>query len=185
MEPILLQHYIEQVATLGDTAAFEKLFHHYHDRIQRFALAITQNKELAEEATADLFVNIWKNHRKLLEIENFTSYLYISVKNIALRKISQNKQHFQTLELGDLNLSGLNPTPEDILLNKEVIKCIDGAINDLPQRCRTIYRLAKQDGLKYKEISDILNLSVKTIDAQMAIAVKRITKVLKYNFQKS
>ena len=184
MEPIALQYYIEQVATLGDTVAFEKLFYYYHSKIKRFALAITRNNELAEEATSDLFVNIWKNRTSLLEIENLNSYLYISIKNIALRKISQNKQQFDVLEMTHLDLSDITPSPEDILLNKEIIKHIDEAINSLPQRCRTIYRLAKQDGLRYKEIASILNLSVKTIDAQMAIAVKRITKALKYNFQR-
>lgn len=184
MEPIVLQHYIEQVATLSDPVAFEKLFYYYYNRLKRFALAITKNNELAEEATSDFFMNMWKHRAGLLEIENLNSYLYIAIKNIALRKVSQNKHQFHTLDIVSLDFTDTTPSPEDVLLNKEMIRHIENAINDLPQRCQVIYRLAKQDGLKYKEISGILNLSVKTIDAQMAIAVKRITRALKYSFKK-
>src|SRR5690606_39149836 len=153
-------------------------------KLMRFAYAVVKNRELAEEVVSDAFINLWKHRARLLEIESLDSYLYISVRNIAIRKVSQAKNRL-TSNLDNLNIHLVSPqmSPEQLLLNKETTKRIEAEIESLPNRCQTIYRLAKQDGLKYKEIAGILNLSVKTIDAQMAIAVRRITKALKYNIR--
>jgi len=182
MESLTLQYYVEQVATLSDTAAFERLYYHYYSKLLRFAYAIAKNQEIAEEVVSDAFVNLWKHRSRLLEIESLDSYLYISVRNISIRRVSQEKARL-TYDLDSLNIPLVSSqmSPEQVLLNKETVRRIEAVIESLPNRCRTIYRLAKQDGLKYKEIAGILNLSVKTIDAQMAIAVRRITKALKYN----
>lgn len=95
----------------------------------------------------------------------------------------EKKELFFDIDLISENLiSFTNETPEKILLNKEIVKRIEETIEKLPPRCKLIYKLAKQDGLKLKEIADILNISVKTIDAQLAIAVKRITQSIKYSF---
>lgn len=184
MEYLTIQYYLEQVATISDIAAFEKLYYHYYSKLMRFACAIIKQKELAEEVVSDVFVNLWRNRSRLLEIDNLNSYLYIMTRNQAIRKMSQHKSN-STFSIDDIDmpLQSQQASPEHILLNKELLKNIEGAIESLPSRCRTIYRLAKQDGLKYKEIASLLNLSVKTIDAQMAIAVRRITQALKYNLQ--
>lgn len=182
MGDLTIQYYLEQVATLGDTCAFEKLYYHYHEKLKRFAYAIVKSNEVAEELSSDVFVNLWKNRSRLLEIESLDNYLYITVRNLAIRKASQNKNHSTfSIDHIEIPLVSNHVQPDQVLLNKELVRHIEAVIASLPPRCRTIYQLAKQDGLKYKEIAGILNLSVKTIDAQMAIAVRRITKALKYN----
>src|SRR5690606_22697776 len=93
MESLTLQYYVEQVATLSDSAAFEKLYYHYYGKLMRFAFAVTKSQELSEEVVSDGFMNLWKHRSRLLEIENLDSYLYISIRNIAIRKMSQEKNH--------------------------------------------------------------------------------------------
>ena len=73
-------------------------------------------------------------------------------------------------------------TPEQILITTEIRQKIQKTVEALPPRCKMIFKLVREDGLKYKEIGEILNISVNTIDAQMAIAVKRITHAIESEF---
>lgn len=166
----------EQVAVLDDKRAFKELFRLYYTKLQRFAYAITRDAHLAEEVVADVFVNLWKNRTRLVEINNLTTYLYIATKNIAIRS-SARLNRLQQLNIADIEIAAQNIShnPEEILLSRELLKQYEEAVMALPKKCRTIYRLAKQDGLRYKEIAAILNISVKTVDAQLAIAIRRIT----------
>ena len=184
MNDLTLRYQIERVATLSDTVAFEKLYYHYYRKLRRFAYTLIKDEGAAEEVTSDAFVNLWKHRFRLLEIESIDRYIYVSVRNLAIRKASQIKRR-ATFSIDDIDIAIISTqmSPEAILLNKETVKRMEAIIESLPSRCRIIYRLAKQDGLRYKEIAGILNLSVKTIDAQIAIAVCRITKAVKYNFQ--
>lgn len=177
---IKIQVLLEQVAVLDDKQAFEELFRLYYTRLQRFACAITKDTQLAEEVVADLFVNLWRNRTRLLEIENLNTYLYIATKNIAIRS-STRLNRSRPLNIEDIEIAAehISQNPEEILLNRELIKRYDEAVMALPKKCQTIYRLAKQDGLRYKEIAAILNVSVKTIDAQLAIAIRRITQYVR------
>lgn len=74
--------------------------------------------------------------------------------------------------------------PEDILVSKAMLQSLHAAIDELPPKCKLIFKLVREDGLRYKEIAQILNISVKTIDAQMAIATKRIVQSLSLIIQK-
>jgi RNA polymerase sigma-70 factor (ECF subfamily) len=76
----------------------------------------------------------------------------------------------------------LHINPEQLMITEEMRKTIRQAIEQLPPRCKQIFTLIKGDGLKYKEVASILNLSVKTVEAQMAIATKKlISAVLVYS----
>ena len=68
------------------------------------------------------------------------------------------------------------------MITAEIMKKIREAVNDLPPRCKMIFKLVREDGLRYKEVADILNVSVNTVDAQMVIAVKRIGQQVKVHF---
>ncbi|MCU7695326.1 RNA polymerase sigma-70 factor [Haoranjiania flava] len=183
-EALQIKFYIEQIALHSDIEAFEKLFYCYYKRLKNFAYAILKSSQLAEEASSDVFVILWKNRAHLIEIENINSYLYVATRNVALRMLQREKKElFFDIDLVNENLvSSSADTPEKILLNNEIINRLDGAIDTLPPRCKLIYKLAKHDGLKLKEIADILNISVKTVDAQLAIAVKRITQSIRLSF---
>jgi len=180
---VKIQLLVEQVAVLNDTASFEKLFHIYYGKLHRFAYAIIRDQQFAEEVVSDVFVNLWRNRSKLLEIENLNNYLYTATKNLAIRSCTKLNR-MQQFTPGDIVLEAdeTAPNPEDILLGNELLRRYEAAVSGLPTKCRTIYRLAKQDGLKYKEIATILSISVKTIDAQLAIAVKKITQAMKFSY---
>ncbi|HMR82006.1 MAG TPA: RNA polymerase sigma-70 factor [Niabella sp.] len=180
-ESITIQYYLDQVAVQSDTDALKKIYLVYQKKLHRFAMAITKNNEIAEEVVADVFINFWRHRERLLKIDNLNQYLFISTRNIAIRKISEQKQDLIDISLDTLALptAQISQNPEKLLLDKEVLEIIEKTIASLPPRCQLVYRMAKQEGLKYKEIAAILNISVKTIDAQMAVALKKILSGLK------
>ncbi|MBX2924775.1 MAG: RNA polymerase sigma-70 factor [Chitinophagaceae bacterium] len=181
-----IQYWVERVALFNDGAAYEKLFFHYNDSLFNLAVCFVKDEVVAEEIVSDVFINVWRNRSRLPEIENLKVYLYVSVKNLCIKHLTRNKQ-IADFNLDDLNLesaAATAQTPEDLLVSKEVLKYIHKAIESLPPKCRLIFKLVREDGLKYKEIAQILNISVKTIDAQMAIAAKKITQSLSFLLEK-
>jgi RNA polymerase sigma factor (sigma-70 family) len=91
---------------------------------------------------------------------------------------------FLSLDEVDVEFTAAYENAETILLTEELARKIEGAIQQLPQRCKLIFKLAKEDKLKYKEIALLLNISVKTIDHQVSIALKKIADVLQISLKK-
>jgi RNA polymerase sigma-70 factor (ECF subfamily) len=128
-------------------------------------------------------MNVWHKRRHLPEIENPDVYLYVAVKNSSLDYLRKNRQK-QSVDISTIDTDSfmLHINPEQLMITEEMRKTIRQAIEQLPPRCKQIFTLIKEDGLKYKEVASILNLSVKTVEAQMAIATKKlISAVLVYS----
>src|SRR5690606_15886415 len=102
-------------------------------------------------------------------------YLYVAVKNNALDYLSKNRFR-ETVDISSLSSDFLvyHIDPEQKMITEEMRKTILQAVEQLPPRCKHIFSLVKEDGLKYKEVAEILNLSIKTVEAQMAIATKKL-----------
>ena len=128
---------------------------------------------------SDIFLEIWVRRKQLQQVENLSMYLYVSVRNASLRKLQQT-QKTSTLSLDDIKVdfASHDPDAETNLVTHELSDKIAAAIDQLPQQCKIIFKLAKEDRLRYKEISQMLNISVKTIDNQLSIALKKIASVL-------
>lgn len=163
----------------GEESAFAKLYQQFHKRLWSFCKSIVRSGETAEEIVEDVFVKLWCNRNTILSIEDLTVYLYVAVKNRALNTLSRKAQELVTspFDFLEIEIDG-KINPYDVLVNAEMMERMRKAIDELPPRCKMIFKLIREDGLKYKEVADILNISVNTIDAQMAIAVKRICLAL-------
>ena len=168
----------------GDQAAFRLVYTSYYRRLFQFALSLVKTRESAEEIVEDVFVRIWQQRDKITVIQHLRVYLYTATKNSSLNYLSRQAkasitEPFDHIHVG-LGESSL--TPEQILITAEIQQKIRKAVEALPPRCKMIFKLVREDGLKYREIAEILNISVNTIDVQMAIAVKRITMAIESEF---
>ena len=174
-----------EISMHNDQNAFGQLYVAYMPNLIQFAQSILKNKELAEDVVSDVFMKVWQNRSNLINIDNFKLYLYISTKNTSFNYLSR---HFRkdVISLDDMSLSigNISYNPEEMLITSEVINRINLAISMLPPRCKLIFKLVKEDGLKYSEIANLLNISVKTIDSQMAIAVKKIGNAINFDLKK-
>lgn len=161
----------------NDETAFRRLFDLYASRLAYFASLIVKNRSTAQEIVDDVFVKIWKNRHQLTKIDNLKVYLYTSVKNASLNFIEKkaNELVTQPFDYVDFNLR-TNEDPCRAMENNEVMRQIDNAIEGLPPRCKMVFKLVRQDGLRYREVAQILNISENTVDAQMVIAVRRISQ---------
>lgn len=172
------------IANDGDERAFGQLYMAFMPKLLQFAMSIVKNKELAEEVVSDVFIKLWQNKEKLLEVENLKLYLYVSTKNTSLNYLSRHfRKDILPIDEMDIKISSLQFNPEQTLLTTEMINKINAAINNLPPKCKVIFKLAKEDGLKYKEIAHLLNISVKTIDNQIIIALKKISAAVNFSLE--
>jgi len=164
----------------GNESAFEKLYHFFYDCLFRFAMHIVKNEMLSEEIVSDVLLNIWQKRKKLPSIGDIDSYLFTSVKNKALHYIDKENRRPKREELSvTIEYIQDDSDPESTMINDELNKILTDAIESLPEKCRIIFKLAREDEFKYKKISKILGISVKTIDAQMRIAKQKIEEALK------
>ncbi len=164
----------------GDEHAFEEIYSYYHKKLTAFSKNFLRSTELAEEVVEDVFVKLWSKREDIIDINNLTTYLYSATKNRSLNALSQEARRLVTesLEISDSEMKAESYTPHDLLVTSEMMQLMQQTLDLLPKRCKLIFRLIREDGLKYKEVAEILNISVNTIDAQMAIAVKRLCAAL-------
>ncbi|MET0392824.1 MAG: RNA polymerase sigma-70 factor [Chitinophagaceae bacterium] len=168
----------------GDQRAFRQLFDQYAERLSRFSVSITRHKEAALEIVDEIFVKFWKQRAAVPGIRNLRTYLYTATKNASLNYLSAQAHLQLTDPFDSINIQLQEESPEQQLITAELFQRIRAAVEELPPRCRMIFKLVREDNLKYKEVAGILNLSVNTVDAQMVIAVKRISEKVKGHFDR-
>jgi RNA polymerase sigma-70 factor (ECF subfamily) len=168
----VLQH---RLAVFDDQQAFIKLFRHFQPALKKFAYSICQNREDAEEIVEDVFIRIWMKRRTLDQVQNLKLYLYLATRNFSLN-YCRNKHNTTQLNIDEMKIEfqSLLPDPQQQLLSLEIQEQIGKAIEELPHKCKVIFKLVKEDGLKQKDVAELLHLSLKTVENQLAIAVKRI-----------
>lgn len=177
--PTAIDQLCLQIAESDDDSAFGALFKEYYPRLLSFAEAILKSREPAEEAVEDVFLRLWENRKVLPAIKNLNYYLLVSVKHRALDYLDKIKKH-AVLSLDEVafEIGKIEVNPETTLISAESVRIIRSLINDLPPRCRLIFHLVKEEGLKYRETAELLNISVKTVETQMSLALSKIGEAL-------
>lgn len=167
----------------GDQNSFRQLFHLYAKKLTQFAFAIVKSNDAAREIVDEVFIKIWRNKSSITSIQNLTVYLYTAIKNTSLNYLSARAREnmVESFDFFSVQLSDHN-SPEKTLITAEMLKKINAAIDQLPPRCKMVFKLVREDGLSYKEVGAILKISPKTVDAQMMIAVKQISEKVKMDF---
>jgi RNA polymerase sigma-70 factor (ECF subfamily) len=162
-----------QIAWTEET--FSTLFDQYYEALCFFADKYLEDMDLSRSVVQDVFVDIWIKREKISPNLSLKSYLYFAVRNRSLDYLRKNKRSVKFSEGSENNLV----TPfKDRVEEAEVHARINKSINELPERCREIFILCRFEGLKYSQCAEKLNISVKTVESQMAIALKRLREKL-------
>jgi RNA polymerase sigma-70 factor (family 1) len=163
----------------GDQNGFKEFYHKQFFKLYQFAYSFLHSKEPSEEVTNDVFLALWQKRAKIDMIENINVYLYVSVKNACLNFLRRSNIPVP-VSIDDLSVYHfqLIADPELLFNQKELQNQIREAVEQLPPRCRLIFKLVKEDGLSYKEVASILELSTKTIDSQLCLALKKLAVIL-------
>lgn len=157
---------------------FSELYLTYYSKLVRFAKEFVILEEDAENITQDVFTDLWAKRDSMDRIENMNAYLFRLIKNRCLdhlkHKMFEQKyiEFVQTsfeIEMS-LKLQSLDRFDvSDISEGNETEILVRNAINSLPRKCRDIFLLSRVEGLKYREISERLGISVNTVECQMGI----------------
>jgi len=134
----------------------------------------------SEDVVQELFYTIWKNRISLRVVWSVKSYLYGSVRNQSLQYLEHlqvRKQYYQKKVADEIPESDPNDSPQKILEYKELVQRLEFVLEKLPKRRRDIFRMNRFEGKKYEEIAREMSLSVKTIEAEMSIALKELRKI--------
>ncbi|MEO7211329.1 RNA polymerase sigma-70 factor [Mucilaginibacter sp.] len=168
-----------RVCNQDDEKAFEQLFYALNRPLIKFCVLYVRQNEVAEDIVSELFVKCWQNRQKLCGINNPATYLYIAVKNQSLNYIKKYS-NIHMVQIEDTDEFALVNTynPQKELEKKELVFKLDKAISALPQQCRIIFRLIKEDGMKYKEVGEVLDISPRTVQTQLFRALKKLSMVL-------
>lgn len=167
---------------LRDREAFNTLFRKYYTPLCRFSFAICLSQEDAEESVQDMFVHLWEKAPALHIGTSVKAYLYTSTRNFTLNII--HKQQTEVRYLNEYAELANDYSSDEKVPDAELARFIQSGIEQLPDKCREIFILCKQEGLTYDEISTYLNVSGKTVDNQMGIALRKLREYLQPRLQK-
>lgn len=164
----------------GDEVSFGYFIRYYSSRLFCYAKSIVKTKESAEEVVSNVFFEVWRIRKNLSEIENINSWLYTVTyrKAISYLRKESDKTEISIDEMEDFLIEPM-PAPDEVVISKETMSAINLAIQSLPPKCKHVFYLAKIEKLPYKEISEILNISIKTINNHVATALSKIEIYLK------
>lgn len=169
-----------ELATADSQAALKSLYLAYFSRLMRFVSLYVDASAEAEEIVSDTFLVVWNNRKTLLNIVHFDSYLYTIARNKAISYF--RTQRMKRVEWSETTIDlflHTDTTPEDDLITKENIDRLNAAINALPNKCRMVFKLVREDKLKYKEVAEMLDISIKTLEAHLSTAVKKLRETLR------
>jgi RNA polymerase sigma-70 factor, ECF subfamily len=160
----------------GDRAAFARLFEAFYGPLCGFACSMVRSPQTAEDLVHDLFLNLW-NRRADWDPEGpVNAYLFKATRNRALNHLKRR----ETVGTADLPIEDqIDPaTPETVLQHADFASALNLAVSRLPEGQRTVFTLSRDGGLKYREIAEIMGISLNTVETQMGRALRTLRESL-------
>ena len=161
-----------------DKKVFNHIFKQHYKPLLAYVVTFTGNKNRAKDIVQNSFIILWNKRKTLSDDSTLKSYLFTVAHNLYITQY--RKKATQIKFFDELKYNALNErvTEDDTIAKERINKLLD-LIDELPPKCKEILLLNKQEGLKYAEISETLNISIKTVESQMRIAFKKIRRGFK------
>jgi RNA polymerase sigma-70 factor (ECF subfamily) len=160
-------------------AAFRTLFRTHYAGLCRFVARMVGSMAEAEEIVQDLFLYVWERHPLEGDGAPSRQYLYRAAHNAAVNRLRRLRLARHWIEGEASRASGeVAPSDDHELEHKELLAAVEQAVDRLPDRCRLVYLLSRREHLTYQEIAVTLDVSVKTVETQMARAFRLLRRAL-------
>ena len=174
----------EQIALLlskRDEAAFEQVFKTHYKNLHAYAFTILKDEDEAEEMVQQVFFKLWERSEHLSFSGSIAAYLYRAVHNESLNFIKHQKVKAGHQLHVAYSMKNKSEQAQPKMIRKELENKFREALNELPEQCRTVFQLSRFEDMKYKEIADKLDISVKTVENHMGKALKLLrTKLVDF-----
>jgi RNA polymerase sigma-70 factor (family 1) len=151
-----------------DRKAFELLYNRYSSKIYHVAYNLFRDKDVCEDLVQELFIDLWAK-RNQLNITSVEWYLKVAIKNRVLMYIRTQKA---TLDLSAIAMLTEKYTADSKLMQNDISSILENNVERLPEKCRQIFQLSRKEYLSNKEIASRLNISIKTVENQITIALR-------------
>ncbi len=167
----------ELVALLkaGDNEAYTQLVNLYSRRLFAYAVSLSGDYSMAKDIVQEVFLKTFEYRTKLNPNYSIEGFIYRSTYNLFINTYHKNKSllkvHDEYVKYLDQIIDAENDGDRD-----NIMKMINISIEKLPKKCKEIFILSKRDGFTNQEISEILNISIKTVESQITIAFKQLRK---------
>ena len=159
----------------SDTLAFKKLFHNYYDSLFRFVIYKTKDRDLAEDIAQETFLRVWKNREKITPDKSFFSLIARISTNLCYDHFRhtevRNRHKNQIPDFAKSHYDNPQAMTDLEILQEKIQELVN---KELPEKCRKVFILSKKDGLTNIEISEYLNISIKTVESHITYAFKQI-----------
>jgi RNA polymerase sigma-70 factor (family 1) len=159
-----------------DIRDFRNYYDSYYDPLCHFLHFYTQDITVKEDVLQDVFVQLWE-HREEIEIKYVKTYLFHAARNRVLNYLRSEDNRHQILEKW-FERQKYDIQGRDCFDIDDFMSTINKIVDMLPPRCREIFQLSHDEKLTYQQIADKMNISVKTVEAQMGIALKKIREAI-------
>lgn len=158
---------------------FERLFRSNYVPMYRCALNLVQDADIAKDIVQEVFLKCWNNKKTLHAVDNLTGYLLTATNRTAYNYLRDHK-HIVKVDVSSTEVLNISTHRSAAQLEySELELAVANAIQQLPVQCRSIFQLSRQEGLTYPQIAERLELSVKTVEKQMGIALCKLRESLK------
>lgn len=165
---------------MGDSIAFEELYHKYWSQIYASAYKRIKVTEVAEEIVHDFFMSLWENREKINIHSSFKSYCHQSVKYLVFAYLHKeySRRHYESFVVSQV--SDYNNSTEEYVSLHELEERLEEALTNLPEKCRFVFELSRRQYKTNKEIARALGISEKTVENHLSKALKRLKVNLRY-----
>jgi RNA polymerase sigma-70 factor (ECF subfamily) len=177
-QPYTDQQLLELLRT-DDRNAFTELYNRYWDKTFAVAMHRLDDEHEAEEVVQEVFLSIWLRRASLELTHTLATYLSTAVKYKVINHLA--RQYRKQLQIDELTFSSpqTQDSTADWLHEKELRKQLDYSISQLPEKCRIVFLLSREENKTYAEIAAELNISPKTVEAHMSKALSTLRQTLK------
>lgn len=164
----------------GNNEAFARLFDLMYMKVYRFASYFIRLREDREEVVSEVFRTIWQNRHLLTGVRNLESYIYVVTRNESYKLLRAHSK-YRHLSIDEMPVELVLPDPsgETQLIDHETMQVYREAIDELPERCKLIFLMVREERLRYKEIAEILSITEGTVERQINIATKKIVETVR------
>jgi RNA polymerase sigma-70 factor (family 1) len=167
----------------GDSMeAFEQLYYRHWKNLYSFAYKRVRSKEIAEEIVQDFLTNLWAGRKTLVIKTSFEGYIYTAIRNLVfnyIAKETRRKAYSQFIRLFKVDMDN---STQEIIDTRDLQSNIDKGINDLPEKCRSVFELSRRGNKSNKQIAIELGISEKTVESHLTKAIKRLRVTLNSAF---
>ncbi len=162
----------------GDETVFNGLFFEYHTKVYYFVLSRTNSAFLAEEVTQLTFIKLWQYRESLDETVAVSRQIFRIAKTTLIDQLRVQDNRSKLLAVARETGPGIENSAEGQLLEKQLRQQVMDIVRTMPPLRRKVFELSRFEGLSYKEIGEMLSLSVKAVEKQISRAIKQVRHTL-------